>query len=73
MNNNFRCSGSAREIPIGGAADIHADKAADRSVGRHHLDYEQKVKSRLLGYRPGKITLVHIGEKLIILFDNQST
>src|SRR6266849_239978 len=38
-----------------------------------NLGYEQKVKVDFSGIAQEKITLVHIGEKLIILFDNQST
>ena len=37
------------------------------------LGYDQKVKLDLSGVANEKLTLVHIGEKLIILFDNQST
>src|SRR5216683_659861 len=45
---------------------------ADQSVVIN-LGYEQKVKVDFSGIANEKITLVHIGEKLIILFDNQST
>src|SRR5882757_6617458 len=45
---------------------------ADQSVVIN-LGYEQKVKVDFSGIAQEKITLVHIGEKLIILFDNQST
>src|SRR5260370_4994357 len=38
-----------------------------------NLGYEQKVKVDFSGIAQEKITLVHIGEKLTILFDNQST
>src|SRR5713226_4897507 len=38
-----------------------------------NLGYEQKVQVDFSGIAQEKITLVHIGEKLIILFDNQST
>src|SRR5216683_5933366 len=38
-----------------------------------NLGYEQKVKVDFSGIAQEKITLVHVGEKLIILFDNQST
>src|SRR6476646_1861435 len=38
-----------------------------------NLGYEQKVQVDFTGIANEKITLVHIGEKLIILFDNQST
>src|SRR3954453_3408686 len=37
------------------------------------LGYDQKAKVDLSGVANEKMTLVHIGEKLIILFDNQST
>src|SRR6202040_4011211 len=45
---------------------------ADQSVVIN-LGYEQKVKVDFSAIANEKITLVHIGEKLIILFDNQST
>ncbi|WP_426442486.1 DUF7507 domain-containing protein [Bradyrhizobium genosp. P] len=38
-----------------------------------NLGYDQKVKVDFSGIAKEKITLVHIGEKLIILFDNNST
>src|SRR6266446_8708868 len=38
-----------------------------------NLGYEQKVKVDFSGIAQEKLVLVHIGEKLIILFDNQST
>src|SRR5258706_906493 len=38
-----------------------------------NLGYDQKVKVDFSGVAKEKITLVHIGEKLIVLFDNQST
>ena len=37
------------------------------------LGYDQKVKLDLSAVADEKLTLVHIGEKLIILFDNKST
>src|SRR6266446_5082455 len=38
-----------------------------------NLGYEQKVQVDFSAIAKEKITLVHIGEKVIILFDNQST
>src|SRR5882757_7141512 len=38
-----------------------------------NLGYEQKVQVDFSAIANEKITLVHIGERLIILFDNQST
>ncbi|MCC8970139.1 beta strand repeat-containing protein [Bradyrhizobium brasilense] len=38
-----------------------------------NLGYDQKVKVDFSSIANEKITLVHVGEKLIILFDNQST
>ena len=38
-----------------------------------NLGYDQKVKIDFSSIANEKITLVHVGEKLIILFDNQST
>ena len=46
--------------------------AADQSITLE-LGYDQKIKLDLSGVANEKITLVHIGEKLIILFDNKST
>src|SRR5262245_10547920 len=37
------------------------------------LSYDQSIKLDLSAIANEKITLVHIGEKLIILFDNQSS
>src|SRR6266446_3599747 len=38
-----------------------------------NLGYEQKVQVDFSAIANEKITIVHIGEKLVILFDNQST
>src|SRR4051812_41843372 len=38
-----------------------------------NVGYDQKVQVDFSAIANEKITLVHIGEKLIILFDNQST
>src|SRR4051812_30953420 len=38
-----------------------------------NLGYDQKVKVDFSGIANEKITLVHVGDKLIILFDNKST
>src|SRR5262249_23620705 len=38
-----------------------------------NLGYDQNIKLDLSNISKEKITLVHVGEKLIILFDNQST
>ena len=38
-----------------------------------HLGYDQKVKLDFSAIANEKITLVHVGDKLIILFDNKST
>ncbi|QDW36955.1 hypothetical protein FFI89_007270 [Bradyrhizobium sp. KBS0727] len=38
-----------------------------------NVGYDQKVQVDFSGIANEKITLVHVGEKLIILFDNQST
>src|SRR5437763_1826555 len=38
-----------------------------------NLGYDQKVKVDFSAIANEKITLVHVGEKLIILFDNKST
>src|SRR5690242_2679627 len=38
-----------------------------------NLGYDQKVQLDFTSIANEKITLVHVGEKLIILFDNKST
>lgn len=38
-----------------------------------NLGYDQKAKVDLSGIANEKITLVHVGDKLIVLFDNKST
>src|SRR6478609_10742852 len=38
-----------------------------------NVGYDQKVQVDFSSIADEKITLVHVGEKLIILFDNQST
>ena len=38
-----------------------------------NVGYDQKVQVDFSAIANEKITLVHVGEKLIILFDNQST
>src|SRR6516225_810264 len=38
-----------------------------------NLGYDQKVQVDFTAIANEKLTLVHVGEKLIILFDNQST
>src|SRR5437762_13584837 len=45
---------------------------ADQSV-TVNVGYDQKVKVDFSAIANEKITLVHVGEKLIILFDNEST
>src|SRR5882762_4401482 len=44
----------------------------DRAVV-NNIGYDQKVQVDFSAIANEKITLVHVGEKLIILFDNQST
>jgi len=48
-------------------------KPGDEEAVTIELGYDQKVKLDLTGVADEKLTLVHIGEKLIILFENQST
>ena len=48
-------------------------KPGDEQAVTIELGYDQKVKLDLTAVANEKLTLVHIGEKLIILFDNQST
>src|ERR1051325_8143770 len=46
--------------------------AADQAV-KMELGYDQKTKIDLSGVADEKITLIHVGENLVILFDNKST
>ena len=48
-------------------------KPGDEEAVTIELGYDQKVKLDLTGVADEKLTLVHIGEKLIILFENKST
>ena len=48
-------------------------KPGDEQAVTIELGYDQKVKLDLTAVADEKLTLVHIGEKLIILFDNKST
>ncbi len=52
---------------------IKLAKPADSQAQTIFLGYDQKFKLDLTGIANEKITLVHVGERLIILFDNQST
>ncbi len=52
---------------------IKLAKPGDNQAQTVYLGYEQKFKIDLSGIANEKITFVHVGEKLIILFDNQST
>ena len=61
-------SNSATPVRIFTLSKPLADQAVVVNLG-----YDQKVKVDFSGIAKEKITLVHIGEKLIILFDNQST
>src|SRR6476646_11334850 len=76
MNGPFQVaqlSSTANPISTGPARIFTLTKPlADQSVVIN-LGYEQKVKVDFSAIAKEKITLVHIGEKLIILFDNQST
>src|SRR6478752_1507059 len=58
------------------ASPTRVIKLAKPDGGQAHtvqLGYDQNFKIDLSGISNEKITLVHVGEKLIILFDNQST
>ena len=52
---------------------IKLAKPGDSQAQTVYLGYEQKFKIDLSGVANEKLTFVHVGEKLIILFDNQST
>ena len=53
--------------------NLQTDEAAHHQAVMVNLGYDQKVKVDFSAIANEKITLVHVGEKLIILFDNQST
>lgn len=58
------------------AAPTRTIKLVKPDGGQAHtvtLGYDQNFKIDLSGISNEKITLVHIGERLVILFDNQST
>src|SRR5262245_39691515 len=70
----------AQANPIGSAggkaATVRVIKLAKPQGDQAHvvqLGYEQNYKLDFSAIANEKITLVHIGEKLIILFDNKST
>jgi T1SS-143 domain-containing protein len=66
---------------LGGATPVQAQavrtiklaKPADNQAQTVFLGYDQKFKLDLSAIANEKITFVHVGERLIILFDNQST
>ena len=52
---------------------VKVTKPSDGQAITVDLGYEQQAKLDLTSVSNEKMTLVHIGEKLIILFDNNST
>ena len=52
---------------------IKLAKPGDGQAQTVYLGYDQKFKIDLSGIANEKITFVHVGERLVILFDNQST
>src|SRR5882762_12017598 len=66
-------SSSSPSLPSAAPRVIKIVKpAADQAITLE-LGYDQKIKLDLTGVADEKITLVHVGENLIILFDNKST
>src|SRR4051812_15027649 len=76
MNAQFQvaqASGSANPISATPVRIFKLTKPlTDQSVVVN-LGYDQKVKVDFSAIANEKITLIHVGEKLIILFDNEST
>ena len=77
MNGPFQvaqASGTATSSTTGTPVRIYklTKPLTDQAV-MVNLGYDQKVKVDFSAIANEKITLVHVGEKLIILFDNQST
>ena len=77
MNGPFQvaqASGTAASSTTGTPVRIYklTKPLTDQAV-MVNLGYDQKVKVDFSAIANEKITLVHVGEKLIILFDNQST
>ena len=52
---------------------VKVTKPSDGQATAVELGYEQQSKLDLTGVANEKMTFVHIGEKLIILFDNNAT
>ena len=52
---------------------IKLAKPGDGQAQTVYLGYDQKFKIDLSGIASEKITFVHVGERLVILFDNKST
>ena len=75
MNGPFRCRTSLpvqlpRKKPV---RIVKVTKPSDGQAITVDLGYEQQAKLDLTAVANEKMTLVHIGEKLIILFDNNAT
>src|SRR5262245_43972589 len=75
MNGPFVVA-QATGVPAGTRGNpriVKVEKPHNNEAVTVQLSYDQSVKLDLSGVANEKITLVHIGEKLIILFDNSST
>src|SRR5690349_6341883 len=74
MNQQFRIAEATGSASKSGQPRIFklTKPFADQAVVIN-LGYDQKVQVDFSSIASEKITLVHIGEKLIILFDNHST
>src|SRR3954454_20463213 len=76
MNAQFQlaqASGSANPIAATPVRIFRLTKPLGDQAVVVNLGYDQKVKVDFSGIANEKITLVHVGDKLIILFDNKST
>ncbi|WGR68761.1 MULTISPECIES: DUF5801 repeats-in-toxin domain-containing protein [unclassified Bradyrhizobium] len=73
MNAQFQATGSAVPTNSTPVRTFSLSKPLTDQAVVVHLGYDQKVKLDFSAIANEKITLVHVGEKLIILFDNQST
>ena len=60
-------------VPAAGEHVVHVVKPSDGQAVTVELGYRDAAKLDLSGVANDKMTLVHVGENLIILFDNSST
>jgi T1SS-143 domain-containing protein len=75
MNGPFQVAQLSNAAPVSGGKPPHIVKVQKPFGGQSvtvSLSYDGTVKADFSSIAKEKITLVHVGEKLIILFDNQS-